>query len=195
VADDLDLVAGEVSVLAQAMVQGDDTAVVRGLTVLRDGARGRREAWGRQLGQARAAHVDGADTLSPDAVAEAGVAHRDEAWIALDQDDRATARRHFLEALWADSEDADAWLGYGLSAPSRTEAIGAIAVALLKYPDVTTARVRRDSFVALAAHGDANRQRVFDDVFAVAVPFTERQRTRLPADLVRLGEPFSWGAQ
>jgi hypothetical protein len=189
--EELDEQAREVEVLAQGVIEGNDPAVVRGLSVMHEHSIQRQGEWRRQLEQARAAGVD-THGLSADAVVEDGIARRGQGWIALDQGDRAAALPLFAQALWADAEDADAWLGYALSTPSRAESIGALAVALVKYPDATTARLRREEYVPLAAHGDTKRQRDLDAVFVAATPLAERQRRRLPPALVRLYETLDW---
>jgi hypothetical protein len=194
-ASDLDGQAREIEVLAGALVGGDDPEVERVLTELHARARDRREGWRRQLAQARSGGADAGGRLSPDAVAEAGVAWRGQGWIAIDQGDRARAATLFAQALWADADDADAWLGYGLSTPELTDAIGAVAIALLEYPDAATARARWDEYLPLAAHGDVGQQRLLEYVFRTAAPLANRQRTRLPPEFVRLNEPFNRNAQ
>jgi hypothetical protein len=68
-------------------------------------------------------------------------------------------------------------------------------MALLKYPDVATARARRDEYLPLAAHGDVGLQRQLEYVFRTAAPLADRERTRLPPGFVRLGEPFNRNAR
>jgi hypothetical protein len=194
-ASDLDGQAREIGILSRALIEEDEPEVERVLTELHARARDRREGWRRQLEQARADGAYAGRRLSPDAVAEAGVEWRGRGWIALDQGDRASAAPLFAQALWADADDADAWLGYGLSTPGLTEAIGAVAMALLKYPDVATARARRDEYLPLAAHGDVGLQRQLEYVFRTAAPLADRERTRLPPGFVRLGEPFNRNAR
>ena len=193
--DDLGEQAREIDVLSSALIEGNDGGVLRGLGALHARARDRQEGWRRQRERARAAGVDLARVPGDDAVAEAGVASRQHGWIALDQGDRPRATEHFAEAIWADDQDADAWLGYGLSTSSAKEAIGAVTVALLMYPDVATAHERHDEYVPLAARDDQRRQQELENVFIAAASFVERQRQRLPPDMVRLSEPFSWDAQ
>jgi thioredoxin-like negative regulator of GroEL len=128
-------------------------------------------------------------------VVDAGLARQREGWTALGNGDRQRAEAKFAAALWADADSADAWLGYGLSVATSKQAIGALAIAILLYPDAATARARRAQVVPAAASGDVRRQHELEAMLDRAGNVAERLRTRLPPGTVRLAEPFSWGAK
>jgi len=56
-------------------------------------------------------------------------------WRLLERGDRAWAEHWFLQAIWADADNADAWYGYGMVQDDGGATIGAMAVAMLLYGD------------------------------------------------------------
>jgi hypothetical protein len=82
-----------------------------------------------------------------------------------------------------------------MSTTSGKDAVGALTIAILMYPDVATAREHRVQYLALAAHGDVRRLGELADLLDKAATAAERQRQVLPPGMVRMSEPFSWGTR
>jgi hypothetical protein len=56
-------------------------------------------------------------------------------WQLLEHGDVPWAERWFLQAIWADADNADAWYAYGLVQDDGGATIGAMAVAMVLYGD------------------------------------------------------------
>jgi hypothetical protein len=178
---------------ATALGERNDYAALRSLASLRSRSRTRQDNWVRRIEMLRASGVDMRGVPPPTAITDGGVDKRLEGWRKLGQGDRTTAQQLFTGAIWADADDADAWLGYGMATASGKDAVGALAIAILMYPDAATARARRDQYLSIAAHGDMRRLRELQDLLAKAATAAEHQRQALPPGMVRMSEPFSWG--
>jgi hypothetical protein len=176
-----------------ALGERNDYAAMRALASLRSLSRTRQEQWRRQLGQLQANGYDLSGVPPATAVTDAGAAHVREGWEARDRGDRSGAVGRFSQGIWANADDADAWLGYGLSVANGQQAVGALTIALLGYPDAATARQRRDRYLALAAHDDVRRLGELKLLLGEAATAAEHQRQVLPAGMARLSEPVSWG--
>jgi hypothetical protein len=178
-----------------ALAERNDYAVLRALSSLRSRSRSRQEKWRRQLEQARTAGAQVPADASPTALADFGTERRQAGWRALRAGNRALALTQFTGAVWADADDGEAWLGYGLSSFAGRDAVGALTIALLMTPDAATAKDRVDRFVPMAAGVDVRRQSEIRDLLAKAATAAEHQRQVLPAGMVRMAGPFAWGAR
>ncbi|MGH8030156.1 MAG: hypothetical protein ACREO3_09495, partial [Arenimonas sp.] len=124
-------------------------------------------------------------------------------FAALADGNRDLASTLFAGVLWYDADNADAWFGYGLAAQDKADASGAIAFAILLYPDADTAQARRAQFEPIATQSlqrnisgiyDALPKRLeeLDLVMLQASVAAERIRPRLASGTVRMAEAFAW---
>jgi len=169
---DLDEQEDAIIVLSRAIVEDNLQATQRGLLQMRAASNGRAQ---RQ----------------PSGTMEK-VSSQHMAWARqkLIEGDHANARRLFVGAIWADSDNAEAWFGYGLTAKDASEGVGAIAIALLLHPDAATARATRAEFAAYTSlrWPEVTEAAILDRAGIVA----EATRPRLGPGTVRLAERFSW---
>jgi hypothetical protein len=192
-----------VAVLASALREDNAFAVQRGLGAIRGQARGRSATLQANVERYRASGTPASELPAPGAIHAQGLEQQRLGWAALEAGSVLQAADHFAAALWYDSDDADAWFGYGLASRDSTVASGAIAIAILLYPDVATAQARRAQFETRALRplqrlgglddATGKRREELDRVMLQASVTAERIRPQLAPGTVRMAEPFAWG--